>query len=135
MTSTDYLRGRLGVLSEFPPSPAYEPRGLWRDLAGALRAKAGGAGALLGWSVDYVYAAGRLIATTKPPAGAWHTIALTVTGDLACTAWFSTDPQVTVTTTGSGGGTVTSAPGGISCPGTCTAAYAPGIQVTLTATP
>ena len=40
-----------------------------------------------------------------------------------------------MTTTGSGGGTVTSAPGGISCPGTCTAAYAPGIHVTLTATP
>ena len=172
VSSTDYVRGPLGVLSEFE-----------------------GAGDVLGWSVDYIYAAGRLIATTKPPTGAWHTIAVTtvggagtvtssptgvdcgpactgrftrqsavtltatpgpgqtftgwsgacsgasptitvtVTGDLACTAWFSTNPQVTVTTTGSGGGTVTSAPGGISCPGTCTAAYAPGIHVTLTATP
>jgi YD repeat-containing protein len=39
--STYYLRGPLGVLSEFPPPPAYQPRGLWRDLAEALRAKAG----------------------------------------------------------------------------------------------
>ena len=54
MSSTYYLRGLLGVLSEFE-----------------------GAAGLIGWSVDYIYAAGRLIATTKPPAGGWHTISVT----------------------------------------------------------
>jgi hypothetical protein len=40
---------------------------------------------------------------------------------------------LTVTTTGQG--SVTSAPAGIDCPGTCTAGFPDGSQVTLTATP
>jgi hypothetical protein len=61
-----------------PPSPAYQPLGLWRDLAEALRAKAGeGAAGQIGWSVDYLYVAGRLIATTKPPAGGYHSLTAT----------------------------------------------------------
>ncbi len=175
-TSTYYLRGPLGVLSEFE-----------------------GASGLVGWSVDYIYAAGRLIATTKPPAGAWHSLTVTHyggpgrvasspsgldcgsactgrftqgssvtltatpndglsfvawggscgtgtsptvtvtmgTSDLVCTATFSGGPpeQLTVTKTGSGNGTVTSTPGGMSCGATCTAEYAQGTPVTLTAAP
>jgi phospholipase C len=42
--------------------------------------------------------------------------------------------QLTVTTSGSGSGTVTSSPGGINCPGTCTAMFPSGTQVTLSAT-
>ena len=42
--------------------------------------------------------------------------------------------QLTVTTTGTGSGTVTSSPAGINCPGTCTASFQSGTQVTLTAT-
>ena len=42
---------------------------------------------------------------------------------------------LTVTSAGSGSGTVTSTPAGINCPGTCTANFASGTQVTLTATP
>ena len=42
---------------------------------------------------------------------------------------------LTVTSAGSGSGTVTSNPSGINCPGTCTAKFASGTQVTLTATP
>ena len=42
---------------------------------------------------------------------------------------------LTVTSAGSGSGTITSSPSGINCPGTCTAKFASGTQVTLTATP
>jgi List-Bact-rpt repeat protein len=44
-------------------------------------------------------------------------------------------PQVAVVLAGSGTGTVTSSPAGINCAGTCTASFAPGTSVTLTATP
>ena len=42
---------------------------------------------------------------------------------------------LTVTIGGMGVGTVTSNPSGISCPGTCSAGFAPGTTVALTATP
>jgi Tol biopolymer transport system component len=42
---------------------------------------------------------------------------------------------LTVTIAGTGTGTVTSSPAGIDCPGTCSAQYADGTSVTLTATP
>lgn len=43
--------------------------------------------------------------------------------------------QLTVTSAGPGSGTVTSTPSGINCPGTCSAQFSPGTQVTLTAAP
>jgi len=43
--------------------------------------------------------------------------------------------QLTVTSAGVGAGTVTSSPAGINCPGTCSANFNDGTQVTLTATP
>ena len=43
--------------------------------------------------------------------------------------------QLMVTSSGSGTGTVTSAPAGISCGLTCSASYASGMSVTLTANP
>src|SRR5439155_1892192 len=46
------------------------------------------------------------------------------------------DPfPLTVTTTGTGSGTVTSSPPGIDCGTTCSATYDSGTGVTLTATP
>jgi len=42
--------------------------------------------------------------------------------------------QLTVSAPASGAGTVTSTPSGINCPGTCSASFASGTQVTLTAT-
>ena len=42
--------------------------------------------------------------------------------------------QLTVTPAGAGTGTVTSSPAGINCPGTCSANFNSGAQVTLTAT-
>jgi hypothetical protein len=46
-----------------------------------------------------------------------------------------TNETLTVTETGTGTGTVTSAPAGISCKPTCSANFASGTQITLTATP
>ena len=50
-----------------------------------------------------------------------------------------TPPQLTlmltVTAPAAGSGTVTSSPAGINCPGTCSASFAQGAKVTLTATP
>jgi len=43
--------------------------------------------------------------------------------------------QLTVTAPTTGAGTITSSPAGINCPGTCTASFAQGTQVTLTAVP
>jgi YVTN family beta-propeller protein len=53
------------------------------------------------------------------------------------TAKFSSPPTVTVSvaTNGLGTGTVTSIPAGISCPGTCTAAFPAGTSLKLTAAP
>ena len=49
----------------------------------------------------------------------------------------STSPPIalSVTTAGSGTGTITSSPAGISCPGTCTANFPQGTAVALTASP
>jgi phospholipase C len=46
-----------------------------------------------------------------------------------------TSYQLTVTAPPSGAGTIASSPAGISCPGTCTAMFASGSVVTLTASP
>src|SRR5215467_13824165 len=43
--------------------------------------------------------------------------------------------QLSVTSSGPGTGTVTSTPAGINCPGTCSANFDSGTQVTLVATP
>lgn len=54
--------------------------------------------------------------------------------DKTCTATFSAI-RLTVIKTGTGAGTVTSTPGGISCGSDCTQDYALNTQVTLTAAP
>jgi len=46
-----------------------------------------------------------------------------------------TSYQLTVTAPPSGAGTIASSPAGISCPGTCTATFASGTVVMLTASP
>jgi Fe-S cluster biogenesis protein NfuA len=69
--------------------------------------------------------------------GCSGTGACSVTGNATVTARFniavSTD-RLTVNLAGTGTGTVTSNPSGISCPGSCAADFATGITVTLTAT-
>ncbi len=81
--------------------------------------------------------------TATPSAGAtfvgWsgadstsgNTATVTMTSARSVTATFS----YPVSVANSGGGTVTSVPGGISCPGTCSTNYNYGTTLTLTATP
>jgi 6-phosphogluconolactonase (cycloisomerase 2 family) len=58
----------------------------------------------------------------------------TVSSETAVTATFEKLPVLNVSLTGSGSGTVSSAPAGIACPGSCSYAYLRGTQVTLTPT-
>ena len=66
------------------------------------------------------------------------TCVVTLTASEQVTATFNllqAQPVLSVIPQGSGSGTVTSAPAGINCPGTCSASFATGTQVTLTETP
>jgi hypothetical protein len=63
-----------------------------------------------------------------------------MSADQAVTATFTAKPPLpqhtlTVSLAGSGSGTITSSPAGISCPGRCSAGFVQGTLVTLTATP
>src|SRR5207247_1406503 len=60
---------------------------------------------------------------------------VTMNAAQAVNASFTQLYTLTVTKTGSGGGTVTSSPAGIICGATCSASFASGTSVTLTATP
>jgi phospholipase C len=65
------------------------------------------------------------------------TCQVTLTSATSVVATFSAVPSssLVVTMSGAGTGTVTSNPSGISCPTTCSASFANGTQVTLTAVP
>jgi phospholipase C len=66
-------------------------------------------------------------------SGSNSTCTVTLNAAANVSATFSNEPGLTVTVTGTG--TVTSSPAGINCSsGSCSAAFAPGTQVTLTAT-
>jgi DNA-binding beta-propeller fold protein YncE len=95
---------------------------------------------------------GRLVTLTATPAphnrfAGWAGVACDESTLMTCqvtmnqaeslSAQFAPIPQITltVTKTGSGQGTVTSAPAGISCPGACSAAFDQGSALTLTAAP
>jgi hypothetical protein len=92
------------------------------------------------------YAPGTMVTLTATPTGGssftgWSgggcsgtgTCVVTMAAATAVTATFGGPPQtLTVTLAGTGTGTVTSAPAGISCPGTCAFAFAAGSSVTLT---
>jgi type IV pilus modification protein PilV len=71
-------------------------------------------------------------------SGTAPTCTVTLTAASSVTADFGTAPVVyalSVTKAGAGTGTVTSSPAGINCGGTCSANYASGTPVTLTAVP
>ncbi len=62
------------------------------------------------------------------------TCMVSMTDSRSVTATFKTRPKLTVARSGSGTGTVTSGPAGISCGRTCSRAFTDGTSVTLTAT-
>ena len=63
------------------------------------------------------------------------TCSVSVTADTTVTATFALVQTLSVTKAGTGDGTVTSSPAGISCGADCSEPYATGTTVTLTATP
>jgi len=93
------------------------------------------------------YADGALVTLTATPAASsrfvgWSgacsgtgSCALTMSADHTATATFALLPKLSVAKSGSGKGTVTSSPAGISCGSTCAVYYNPGTSVTLTAIP
>ena len=97
------------------------------------------------------YAAGTAVTLTAAPApnstfAGWtgacsgtSTCSVTINAATSVGATFSTAAPLTyaltVTNSGTGTGSVTSSPAGISCGTTCTASYAAGTAVTLTAVP
>lgn len=60
---------------------------------------------------------------------------LAMSADHAVTAAFAMSGSVLVKAGGSGGGRITSTPAGIDCPGACSAVFAMGTKVTLSAAP
>src|SRR5205823_11441025 len=94
------------------------------------------------------YQQGTQVTLTATPANG-HTFAGwsgACTGTGSCVVTMSAAQSVTATfdlptfalgvsTTGTGGGAVTSSPAGINCPSACTATLTQGAQVTLTAAP
>ncbi len=111
------------------------------------------AGVSCGSTCSATFAGGTSVTLTATPAsgstfGGWGGVcassgtatSCTVSmGDAAqsVTATFTSIPgnTLTVTKSGTGGGTVTSSPAGVSCGSTCNATFASGTSVTLTATP
>jgi hypothetical protein len=104
------------------------------------------AGINCGMMCSAKYSSGTVVTLTAAPGMGWvfggwggactglaTTCMVTVDGAKKVTATFSQNFTVTVTKYGSGG--VTSVPGGIDCGNTCSADFAGGTNVTLTATP
>ena len=95
------------------------------------------------------YAGGTSVSLTATPAASatfagWSgacsgsgTCTITMNSNQAVTATFTTIPSYTLTVSkaGTGSGTVTSSPAGISCGSTCSASYTSGTSVALTAAP
>jgi phospholipase C len=97
------------------------------------------------------FAKGTQVTLTETPGskyvfGGWggacsgaSTCTVTMTASESVTASFnsatSPNPGLTVALAGTGQGTVTSSPPGISCPTTCAANFPPNTQITLTETP
>lgn len=104
------------------------------------------AGISCGQSCSASFASGTLVTLTASPAansffagwlGACSGVGvckITLTKDTSVIATFSDSPVLAVTLSGTGTGSVSSNPSGISCGQTCSASFDPGTEVTLTAT-
>jgi hypothetical protein len=93
--------------------------GAWTKASLSFQAPAGATAVSAGFAID-----GSISAR---PGGTSYVVDETSLVDLG------PPPRLTVAVDGQGAGTVTSAPGGIACPGTCQADVDPGTVVTLTA--
>jgi hypothetical protein len=94
---------------------------------------------------SHAFAGGSQVTLTPTPASGWAFSSwggacsgsggctVTIAAGASVTATFVQNVTLSVSVTGSG--SVTSSPAGINCPSTCSASFAGGTQVTLTATP
>ena len=94
---------------------------------------------------NHAFAGGSQVTLTPTPASGWAFASwggacsgsggctVTINAAKSVTATFVQNVTLSVNVTGSG--SVTSSPAGINCPSTCSASFAGGTQVTLTATP
>lgn len=114
--------------------------------SGTVRSDIGGIDC--GTSCSQIYDNGTTVSLTASPA-AGSTFAgwsgggcagtgpctVTLSGNIGVTAGFTAQRALTVSMSGSGAGSVSSNPSGISCSPTCSQHYADGTNVTLTASP
>src|SRR5207247_1195074 len=89
-----------------------------------------------GVSASFTVTSATTIQATVPTGATTGPLSVTTPGGTATsTNNFTVTVTLTVTKVGAGSGTVTSSDGGINCGATCSAAYASGSTVVLTATP
>ena len=102
---------------------------LWTtETAAGLFSESGGTGASIGTPTVTSDTAATATLTVGSASG---TLTITDTSTTA-TASFTASPNFALTVTVVGGGSVTSSPAGINCPGTCSHSYTTGTVVTLT---
>lgn len=107
------------------------------------------AGIACGSDCQEDYTEGTKVTLTATPQDGWYfqswegdcdstdgkVCVLTMAAPSSVTAHFTQEPELAVNLAGSGNGTVTSNPAGISCPTDCVETYVHGTAVVLTATP
>ncbi len=131
-----------GILSTLPKTGTYSSSTGYGELSGTSMAapQVSGAAALLWsehptWTMQQIRS--RILTTTRPLASLFGKVS--TCGELDLEA--ATNPAVPeeaslcVTRAGTGSGSVSSLPAGVNCGSSCSATFAPGTQVTLTATP
>jgi hypothetical protein len=90
----------------------------------------GSCGAVGGYEIQFYNGAATLVAAAPVDVGTG-----TINGGVDARLLLGSTHALTVSSAGTGSGTIASSPAGISCPDTCAAAFDSGTSVTLTATP
>ncbi|HYD42592.1 MAG TPA: glycosyl hydrolase family 8 [Anaeromyxobacter sp.] len=133
------------VTATFNPQPVRYTLTVTRSGSGSVTSTP--AGVSCGTTCSASFAAGTVVTLTATPASGssfsgWSgacsgtaACVVTMSGARSVAATFSTQPvRYTLSVTRSGTGTVTSTPTGVNCGSTCSASFASGTVVTLTAT-
>lgn len=145
------MNGNQTVTATFTPPPSTNTLTVNRTGSGTGTVSSAPAGIDCGGTCSAGFPTGSSVTLTAAPAAGsmfagWSgggcsgtgTCVTVMSGDQTVVAQFALNPDVvtlSVTKSGPGGGTVTSAPTGIDCGGTCAFGFARGTTVTLTAVP
>ena len=148
-TGWDFATG-IGTVNVYNLVTNWAPAGsgnanLTVSVAGSGTVSSNPAGISCPSTCSHVFTGGSLVTLTPTPASGWAFASwsgacsgsggctVTINAAESVTATFVQNVTLSVNVTGSG--SVTSSPTGINCPSTCSASFAGGSQVTLTATP